>query len=110
MNGKGDKQRPTDLKKYRNNYDAIFSKQKENKMDFHVATKGTKEDEKPIALVDIDETICFYSGDRRYDLAEPSKENIAKLIKCMMRGGKLYIGQLEVQYLKKIITNTLGIN
>ena len=39
MNGKGDKPRPTDLKKYRNNYDTIFSKKKENIMDFHVATK-----------------------------------------------------------------------
>ena len=29
MNGKGDKPRPTDLKKYRNNYDTIFSKEKE---------------------------------------------------------------------------------
>lgn len=89
MNGKGDKQRPTDLKKYRNNYDTIFSKEKENKMDFHVATKGTKEDEKPIALVDIDETICFYSGDRRYDLAEPSKENIAKINKMYDQGWQI---------------------
>lgn len=30
-------------------------------------------------LVDVDETICFYSGERRYDLAEPSRENIAKI-------------------------------
>lgn len=30
-------------------------------------------------LVDIDETICFYSGERRYDLAEPKPENIAKI-------------------------------
>ena len=26
MNGKGDRQRPTDLKKYAKNYDAIFKK------------------------------------------------------------------------------------
>ena len=31
MNGKGDKPRPTDLKKYRNNYDTIFSKKKEGR-------------------------------------------------------------------------------
>ena len=82
-NGKGDKQRPTDLIKYRNNYDEIF---KEKKMNFHVATKGSKKDEKPIVLVDIDETICFYSGDRRYDLAEPSQENIAKINKMYDEG------------------------
>ena len=86
-NGKGDKQRPTDLIKYRNNYDEIF---KEKKMDFHVATKGSKKDEKPIVLVDIDETICFYSGDRRYDLAEPSQENIAKINKMYDEVSKLH--------------------
>jgi hypothetical protein len=30
-------------------------------------------------LVDVDETICFYSGERRYDIAEPNPENIAKI-------------------------------
>lgn len=29
--------------------------------------------------VDIDETICNYSGERRYDLAEPILENIDKI-------------------------------
>ena len=29
--GKGDKQRPTDKKKYEDNYDAIFGKKKKNK-------------------------------------------------------------------------------
>ena len=34
MAGKGDKQRPTDFKKYRDNYDAIFdAKRKESKPD-----------------------------------------------------------------------------
>ena len=28
-----------------------------------------------VALVDIDETICFYPGTRRYDLSEPNQEN-----------------------------------
>lgn len=32
-----------------------------------------------IALVDIDETICFYSGKRMYNLAEPNFENISKI-------------------------------
>jgi hypothetical protein len=33
----------------------------------------------PIAFVDIDETICFYEGDRIYELAMPSLENIEKI-------------------------------
>lgn len=33
----------------------------------------------PIAFVDIDETICFYEGDRIYELAIPSQENIQKI-------------------------------
>jgi len=33
----------------------------------------------PTAFVDIDETICFYEGDRIYELAMPSLENIEKI-------------------------------
>ncbi len=29
--------------------------------------------------VDIDETICFYTGNRRYELAEPNYDNIKKI-------------------------------
>lgn len=29
--------------------------------------------------VDIDETICMYTGERRYDLADPILENIEKI-------------------------------
>lgn len=29
--------------------------------------------------VDIDETICFYDGERNYNLAKPSLENIEKI-------------------------------
>ena len=90
MSGKGDKQRPTNLRKYRNNYDIVFNNNKIKKeMEFHVATKGTKGDQKRVVLVDIDETICFYSGDRRYDLAEPSKENIGKINKMYDQGWKI---------------------
>jgi CMP-N,N'-diacetyllegionaminic acid synthase len=32
-----------------------------------------------IALVDVDETICFYEGERRYDRAAPNAGNIAKI-------------------------------
>ena len=34
-----------------------------------------------IIYVDIDETICFYSGKRRYELAEPNYDNINKINK-----------------------------
>ena len=30
-------------------------------------------------FVDIDETICFYTGEREYPLAEPDRTNIAKI-------------------------------
>jgi len=36
-------------------------------------------DGQKVVLVDIDETICFYSNKRSYDLAEPNKENIDKI-------------------------------
>ena len=36
-------------------------------------------DEPKVALVDVDETICGYAGERRYDLAEPIAENIEKI-------------------------------
>ena len=42
-----------------------------------------------LIYVDIDETICFYSGDRRYDLSEPNFENIAKINKLYDEGWKI---------------------
>ncbi len=42
-------------------------------------------------FVDIDETICFYDGDRIYENAIPSKENIDKI-------NKLYDEGWEVTY------------
>jgi hypothetical protein len=33
----------------------------------------------PVALVDIDETICFYNDDRIYEKAIPNFENISKI-------------------------------
>ena len=50
-------------------------------MEFHESTRLAPEGEQRVALVDIDETICFYSDKRRYDLAEPSQENVAKINK-----------------------------
>ena len=46
---------------------------------FHVASRFSSENKQKTALVDIDETICFYSGERRYDLSEPNHQNIAKI-------------------------------
>ena len=49
---------------------------------FHEAERfGTKR-----ALVDIDDTICFYSGARRYDLSEPNSKNIEKINKLYDEG------------------------
>ena len=41
--------------------------------------------------VDIDETICFYEGERHYPFAIPNKENIAKI-------NKLYDAGHEITY------------
>lgn len=45
-----------------------------------------KHNRNPIAFVDIDETICFYAGDRVYELAQPSHENILKINKLYDAG------------------------
>lgn len=37
-------------------------------------------------FVDIDETICFYKDERRYDLALPIKERIQKINKLFEEG------------------------
>ena len=50
-------------------------------MEFHESSRLAEEGEQKVVLVDIDETICFYPNQRRYDLAEPSKENIDKINK-----------------------------
>ncbi|MBC8147448.1 MAG: hypothetical protein H8E98_05630 [Bacteroidetes bacterium] len=38
------------------------------------------------AFVDIDETICFYNGDRVYEEAIPNKSNIEKINKLYKNG------------------------
>ena len=55
-------------------------------MEFHESDRFASDGGKKVTLVDIDETICFYSGKRRYDLAEPSQENIAKINKLYDEG------------------------
>lgn len=47
-------------------------------LEFHESKKFEADDQK-VALVDIDETICFYPNKRRYDLAEPDQGNIDKI-------------------------------
>jgi hypothetical protein len=59
----------------------------DNKISFH-ESKRFSEDQK-VALVDIDETICFYTGKRVYNLAEPNLENIGKINKLYDDGWKI---------------------
>jgi hypothetical protein len=54
-------------------------------MEFH-ESKQFEADDKKVALVDIDETICFYSDKRTYNLAEPNMENIEKINKLFNKG------------------------
>ena len=61
-------------------------------MEFH-ESKKLSSDDRQVVLVDVDETICFYPNERRYDLAEPSKENIAKipfLVDCRIGLTRIY--------------------
>lgn len=60
-------------------------------MEFHESKRMTGEGKQRVVLVDIDETICFYSDKRRYDLSEPDYENISKI-------NKLYDGGWRVVY------------
>ena len=58
----------------------------EQNMIFHESSRFAPEGERKVVLVDIDETICFFPGERRYDLAEPSSTNIAKINKLYDEG------------------------
>tara|TARA_R110002096_G_scaffold160563_1_gene326793 strand:+ start:48 stop:392 length:345 start_codon:yes stop_codon:yes gene_type:complete len=53
-------------------------------MKFHNAKQFS--DGPKRVLVDIDETICFYPGERKYNLAVPNMENIAKINKLYDEG------------------------
>ena len=55
---------------------------------FH-ESKQFEADNQKVALVDIDETICFYEEKRRYDLASPNQDNIAKINKLYDEGWKI---------------------
>lgn len=39
-----------------------------------------------LIYVDIDETICYYEGERRYDMALPIPENVEKINKLFDEG------------------------
>ncbi len=58
-------------------------------MKFHESKRFSDDGKQKVALVDIDETICFYSNERRYDLSEPNQENIAKINKLYEDGWKI---------------------
>ena len=55
-------------------------------MEFHISNRFTEEGKRKIAWVDIDETICYYDGERKYNLAIPIPENIAKINKLYDSG------------------------
>lgn len=48
-----------------------------------------KNNESPVAYIDIDETICFYDGDRIYEQAIPNHDNIAKINKLFDEGWRI---------------------
>jgi len=55
-------------------------------MEFHESKKLSSDDRR-VVLVDVDETICFYDeGKRRYDMAKPHHDNIAKINKLHEEG------------------------
>lgn len=54
--------------------------------EFHVSKRFVDEDQQRTVLVDIDETICHYPGQRSYELAEPIPENIEKINKLFDEG------------------------
>jgi len=60
-------------------------------MEFHSAKRLTEEGQQKVALVDIDETICYYEDEnnRRYDLSIPIEENIAKINKLYDEGWEI---------------------
>ena len=58
-------------------------------MKFHESDRLAPEGEQKVALVDIDETICFYKEKRKYDLAVGHMENIAKINDLYDKGWKI---------------------
>ena len=57
--------------------------------EFHTAKRFSEGNQQKVALVDIDETICFYSGERKYSLSEPNFDNIRKINNLYDEGWKI---------------------
>lgn len=78
-----------------------------------------KNNKRPVALVDIDETICFYDGERIYENAVPNHDNIAKINKLhdegwvivywTARGSTQPDNQERLKYIRELTTNQLNI-
>ncbi len=58
-------------------------------MEFFKSDRFTPNGKQKVALVDIDETICFYPSERKYDLSEPKYENIKKINDLYDAGWKI---------------------
>ena len=58
-------------------------------MKFYKSDRFSKQGKQKVALVDIDETICFYTSVRRYDLSEPNYDNISKVNNLYDQGWKI---------------------
>ena len=58
-------------------------------MEFHKSDRFSEDGKQKVVLVDIDETICFYSNERRYDLSEPNFKNIEKINKMYEDGWRV---------------------
>ncbi|MGI0058658.1 MAG: hypothetical protein ACREBJ_02720 [Nitrosotalea sp.] len=77
-----------------------------------------KNNSTPIAFVDIDETICFYQGNRVYENAVPNHENIAKINKLYdedwiiiywtARGSTQPDNKERMEYLRELTTKQLN--
>ena len=58
-------------------------------MDFHESNRFATDGDKRVAVVDIDETICFYVNDRIYEHAVPNQNNIDKINRLYDDGKKI---------------------
>ena len=58
-------------------------------MQFRESSRLAPDGQQKVALVDIDETICFFPKKRRYDQAVPSQENIDKINKLYDEGWRI---------------------
>jgi hypothetical protein len=55
-------------------------------IEFHESDRLAPKGERKVALVDVDETICFYKEKRSYDMAIGHMANIAKINKLYDEG------------------------